>query len=240
MTHGPFPQLFCALGGFNSSQAVALSNVTIVGGAMANFIINVQRRHPLVSTAPLIDWALILVRSWGRAGRGGTGRRRAWRGVVGRGGGLARPLRLHAPVSFVCVCVCVCAGGFHRVEGVLGCSVAERQAQTPLPQTEPPALLRCAFTVAAAAAAPQIMEPTTILGAVIGTYANKVRMAPPAPLLAAAPASGSPAFSPRLPHGSLQACSGADLPLFLPLSPAHCADAPNLCLQPRCCLAWRQ
>jgi hypothetical protein len=28
--------LFCAVGGFSPSQAVALSNITIVGGALAN------------------------------------------------------------------------------------------------------------------------------------------------------------------------------------------------------------
>jgi uncharacterized membrane protein YfcA len=39
---------------------VALSNVTIVGGTLANLAFNVRRKHPL-RAGPLIDWDLILV-----------------------------------------------------------------------------------------------------------------------------------------------------------------------------------
>jgi len=39
---------------------VALSNLTIVGGALANFAFNVNRRHPS-GDKPLIDWDLIMV-----------------------------------------------------------------------------------------------------------------------------------------------------------------------------------
>eukprot|EP00208_Stichococcus_sp_RCC1054_P001671 CAMPEP_0206145512 /NCGR_PEP_ID=MMETSP1473-20131121/27613_1 /ASSEMBLY_ACC=CAM_ASM_001109 /TAXON_ID=1461547 /ORGANISM="Stichococcus sp, Strain RCC1054" /LENGTH=522 /DNA_ID=CAMNT_0053541757 /DNA_START=144 /DNA_END=1709 /DNA_ORIENTATION=- len=45
---------------FQPNNAVALSNVTIVGGALANFAYNVHRRHPS-GTKPLVDWDLILV-----------------------------------------------------------------------------------------------------------------------------------------------------------------------------------
>ena len=55
--------LFCALGGFKPSSAVALSNVTVVGGALANFAANFSRHHPASEAAPLIDWTLILVRA---------------------------------------------------------------------------------------------------------------------------------------------------------------------------------
>ena len=46
--------------GFRTVTAVALSNVTIVGGTLTNFAFNVGRRHPL-RPGPLIDWDLILV-----------------------------------------------------------------------------------------------------------------------------------------------------------------------------------
>ena len=39
---------------------MALSNLTIVGGAIANFAFNVHRRHP-GGDKPLIDWDLIMV-----------------------------------------------------------------------------------------------------------------------------------------------------------------------------------
>ncbi len=39
---------------------MALSNLTIVGGALANFAFNVNRRHPS-GDKPLIDWDLIMV-----------------------------------------------------------------------------------------------------------------------------------------------------------------------------------
>ena len=48
------------LAGFNTAMAVALSNITIVGGAISNFLFNVGRRHAYFDK-PLIDWELILV-----------------------------------------------------------------------------------------------------------------------------------------------------------------------------------
>ena len=39
---------------------MALSNLTIVGGALANFAFNINRRHP-GGDKPLIDWDLIMV-----------------------------------------------------------------------------------------------------------------------------------------------------------------------------------
>jgi uncharacterized membrane protein YfcA len=46
--------------GFTAKEAIPLSNVTVLGGAVANTILNVQKRHPLANR-PLIDWDLILV-----------------------------------------------------------------------------------------------------------------------------------------------------------------------------------
>jgi uncharacterized membrane protein YfcA len=45
--------------GFPTNTAVALSNITIVGGAISNFIFNVGRRHAYFDR-PLIDWNIIL------------------------------------------------------------------------------------------------------------------------------------------------------------------------------------
>ena len=39
---------------------MGLSNITILGGAIANLIFNLPRRHGL-KDAPLIDWDLIMV-----------------------------------------------------------------------------------------------------------------------------------------------------------------------------------
>lgn len=46
--------------GFTAPQAVALSNITILGGALANFLANTSRRHPSLDR-PLIDWDLTMV-----------------------------------------------------------------------------------------------------------------------------------------------------------------------------------
>lgn len=46
--------------GFTTRIAVALGNITIVGGALSNFVFNVNRRHSFFNR-PLIDWDLILV-----------------------------------------------------------------------------------------------------------------------------------------------------------------------------------
>ena len=46
--------------GFHAKQAVALSNVTILGGAIANVVFAMHRRHPYCDR-PLIAWDLILI-----------------------------------------------------------------------------------------------------------------------------------------------------------------------------------
>ena len=46
--------------GFTAKEAIPLSNVTVFGGAIANTLLNVRKRHPLADR-PLIDWDLILV-----------------------------------------------------------------------------------------------------------------------------------------------------------------------------------
>ena len=45
---------------FTPKHAIALSNVTIFGGACANTYLNTQKRHPRADR-PLVDWDLILV-----------------------------------------------------------------------------------------------------------------------------------------------------------------------------------
>jgi len=45
---------------FTPKHAIALSNVTIFGGACANTYLNTQKRHPYADR-PLVDWDLILV-----------------------------------------------------------------------------------------------------------------------------------------------------------------------------------
>lgn len=50
----------CVATGFPAKYAVALSNFTIVGGALANLVFNINRRHPY-KPRPLIDWDLTLV-----------------------------------------------------------------------------------------------------------------------------------------------------------------------------------
>lgn len=46
--------------GFSPKQAIPLSNVTVFGGAVANTILNLPKRHP-DANRPLVDWDLILV-----------------------------------------------------------------------------------------------------------------------------------------------------------------------------------
>jgi len=46
--------------GFSAKEAIPLSNVTVLGGAIANTLLNVRKRHPLADR-PLVDWDLILV-----------------------------------------------------------------------------------------------------------------------------------------------------------------------------------
>jgi len=45
---------------FRPKHAIALSNITILGGAIANTMINVQKKHPVLNQG-LIDWDLIIV-----------------------------------------------------------------------------------------------------------------------------------------------------------------------------------
>jgi len=45
---------------FSPKHAIPLSNITVFGGAIANTILNVRKRHPLADR-PLVDWDLILV-----------------------------------------------------------------------------------------------------------------------------------------------------------------------------------
>ena len=46
--------------GFSPKHAIPLSNVTVFGGAVANTLLNINKRHPLVDR-PMVDWNLILV-----------------------------------------------------------------------------------------------------------------------------------------------------------------------------------
>ena len=46
--------------GFSPKHAIPLSNVTVFGGAIANAVLNANKRHPLTDR-PLVDWDLILV-----------------------------------------------------------------------------------------------------------------------------------------------------------------------------------
>ncbi|KAL7525725.1 hypothetical protein ACHAXR_002547, partial [Thalassiosira sp. AJA248-18] len=45
---------------FSPKHAIPLSNITVFGGAVANTILNIRKRHPLADR-PLVDWDLILV-----------------------------------------------------------------------------------------------------------------------------------------------------------------------------------
>ncbi|KAK9829540.1 hypothetical protein WJX72_006389 [[Myrmecia] bisecta] len=57
---GVLVPIFLLVLDFPANVAVALSNITIVGGALANFLFNWHRRHPVLDR-PLIDWDLILI-----------------------------------------------------------------------------------------------------------------------------------------------------------------------------------
>lgn len=52
--------LYTLVLGFDPKHAIPLSNVTVFGGAIANFILNMPKRHPSVDR-PCVDWDLILV-----------------------------------------------------------------------------------------------------------------------------------------------------------------------------------
>lgn len=45
---------------FSPKHAIPLSNITVLGGALANMLLNIRKRHPLADR-PLVDWDLILV-----------------------------------------------------------------------------------------------------------------------------------------------------------------------------------
>ena len=47
--------------GFSTAGAVALSNITILGGTLVNLAFNVGRMHPLRPGAPIISWDLAVV-----------------------------------------------------------------------------------------------------------------------------------------------------------------------------------
>jgi uncharacterized membrane protein YfcA len=46
--------------GFSPKHAIPLSNITVFGGAIANVLLNMSKRHP-IADRPLVDWDLILV-----------------------------------------------------------------------------------------------------------------------------------------------------------------------------------
>jgi len=52
--------LFMLVLGFHPKHAIALSNFTILGGAIANTLLNSRKRHPQLERG-LIDWDLILI-----------------------------------------------------------------------------------------------------------------------------------------------------------------------------------
>jgi hypothetical protein len=56
---GMLVPIYMLVMGFAPKQAIPLSNVTIVGGAIANTFLNVRKRHPLADR-PLIDYDLTL------------------------------------------------------------------------------------------------------------------------------------------------------------------------------------
>lgn len=57
---GMLVPIYILVMGFNPKHAIPLSNITVFGGAVANTLLNVNRRHPLTDR-PLIDWDLMLV-----------------------------------------------------------------------------------------------------------------------------------------------------------------------------------
>eukprot|EP00927_Polykrikos_kofoidii_P002330 TRINITY_DN10903_c0_g1_i1.p1 TRINITY_DN10903_c0_g1~~TRINITY_DN10903_c0_g1_i1.p1 ORF type:complete len:534 (+),score=73.47 TRINITY_DN10903_c0_g1_i1:78-1604(+) len=53
--------IFMLLLRFRPKHAIALSNFTIFGGAIANTMLNARRRHPQRQSLPLIDWDIIVM-----------------------------------------------------------------------------------------------------------------------------------------------------------------------------------
>jgi uncharacterized membrane protein YfcA len=52
--------IYILIMGFSPKHAIPLSNVTVFGGAIANVLLNMSKRHPSADR-PLVDWDLILV-----------------------------------------------------------------------------------------------------------------------------------------------------------------------------------
>lgn len=57
---GVLVPIYILVMGFSPKHAIPLSNITVFGGALANTVLNVKKRHPLADR-PLVDWDLILV-----------------------------------------------------------------------------------------------------------------------------------------------------------------------------------
>mmetsp|Transcript_9936 Transcript_9936/g.17645 ORF Transcript_9936/g.17645 Transcript_9936/m.17645 type:complete len:420 (-) Transcript_9936:18-1277(-) len=57
---GMLVPIYIIIMGFSPKYAIPLSNITVFGGALANTILNVEKKHP-IANRPLIDWDLILV-----------------------------------------------------------------------------------------------------------------------------------------------------------------------------------
>ena len=57
---GVLVPIYILVMGFSPKKAIPLSNITVFGGALANTVLNVRKRHPLADR-PLVDWDLILV-----------------------------------------------------------------------------------------------------------------------------------------------------------------------------------
>ena len=57
---GVLVPIYILVMGFSPKHAIPLSNITVFGGALANTVLNVRKRHPLADR-PLVDWDLILV-----------------------------------------------------------------------------------------------------------------------------------------------------------------------------------
>uniref|UniRef100_A0AAV1T6K8 Sulfite exporter TauE/SafE n=1 Tax=Peronospora matthiolae TaxID=2874970 RepID=A0AAV1T6K8_9STRA len=53
--------VYTLLMSLSSHEAVPLSKATIFGGAIASFLVNVRKRHPLVHSRPLIDYETVLL-----------------------------------------------------------------------------------------------------------------------------------------------------------------------------------
>ena len=59
---GMLVPIYCLVLGFSPKHAIPLSNVTVFGGAVANTLLNLRKRHPVLEyNRPLIDADLILV-----------------------------------------------------------------------------------------------------------------------------------------------------------------------------------